>query len=173
VGILAACLLFSCRAEPAPPPPAEPAAPTESAATVDDVRTLETIPVEIRTDEGSHLFEAEVARSREEQSRGLMFRESLAADRAMIFPFPEPIMASFWMRNTLIPLDMIFVREDGRIANIEREADPLTLDSRRSTEPVIAVLEIAGGRAAELGIEPGDAVSWPGGPPFGEVHVGE
>ena len=79
----------------------------------------------------------------------------------MIFPFDPPREASFWMRNTMIPLDMIFIRTDGTIANIARETEPYSLDGQPSEGPVAAVLEIAGGRAAELGIEPGDRVSWP------------
>ena len=77
----------------------------------------------------------------------------------MIFPFPQPRMASFWMRNTLIPLDMIFIRADGTIARIAAKTVPHSLEPVSSGEPVAAVLEIAGGRAAELGIGEGDRVS--------------
>lgn len=89
-----------------------------------------------------------------------MNRQSLAPDRGMIFPFDEQRVASFWMKNTLIPLDMVFVRSDGSIANIEANTVPLSLEPVYSAEPVAAVLEIAGGRAAELGIKPGDKVKW-------------
>jgi uncharacterized membrane protein (UPF0127 family) len=95
-----------------------------------------------------------------------MFRESLAPDAGMIFPFPEPRPASFWMKNTLIPLDMIFVREDGSIARIAVNTVPHSLDPVAVEEPVAAVLEIPGGRSLELGINEGDQVSWPGGPSF-------
>jgi uncharacterized membrane protein (UPF0127 family) len=78
----------------------------------------------------------------------------------MVFPFEQPRYASFWMKNTLIPLDMIFVRADGSIANIEANTVPLSLQLVFSDEPVAAVLEIAGGRSAELGIQPGDKVKW-------------
>jgi uncharacterized membrane protein (UPF0127 family) len=78
----------------------------------------------------------------------------------MIFPFDAPRDAAFWMKNTLIPLDMIFVRADGSIANIAANTVPLSLDPVPSDGPVKAVLEIAGGRAAELGIKPGDKVAW-------------
>jgi len=91
-----------------------------------------------------------------------MFRTSLAADEGMIFPFPRPRVASFWMRNTLIPLDMIFVRADGTIARIAANTIPHNEESVSSGEPVVAVLEIKGGRSAELGISEGDRVSWPG-----------
>ena len=91
---------------------------------------------------------------------GLMHRQSLAPDRGMIFPYDPPRPASFWMKNTLIPLDLIFVRSDGTIGSIAANAVPLSLDPIPSGEPVAAVLEIAGGRSAELGIGPGDKVSW-------------
>ncbi len=78
----------------------------------------------------------------------------------MIFPFDAPRVASFWMKNTLIPLDMIFIRADGSIANIEANTVPLSLEPVYSDGPVAAVLEIAGGRSAELGIKAGDKVEW-------------
>ena len=84
-----------------------------------------------------------------------MNRQSLAPDRGMIFPFEPPQAGGFWMKNTLIPLDMIFVRADGSIANIEANTVPLSLEPVLSDEPVAAVLEIAGGRSAELGIKAG------------------
>ena len=91
---------------------------------------------------------------------GLMYRNALAPDRGMIFPFNPPRPASFWMRNTLIPLDMIFVRTDGSIANIAANTVPYSEEPVTSDGTVVAVLEIAGGRAAELGIKPGDKVKW-------------
>ena len=103
----------------------------------------------------------EIARTPEEQATGLMNRGELAPDRGMIFPYDPPRDASFWMKNTLIPLDMIFIRPDGTIARIAENTVPLSLDPVASLEPVAAVLEIAGGRSAELGIRPGDRVTWP------------
>ncbi len=91
---------------------------------------------------------------------GLMYRTKLAPDRGMIFPFDPPRDASFWMRNTLIPLDMIFVRADGSIANIAANTVPYSEEPVPSDGPVAAVLEIAGGRSAELGIKAGDKVEW-------------
>ncbi|HVF83414.1 MAG TPA: DUF192 domain-containing protein [Sphingomicrobium sp.] len=108
----------------------------------------------------SHRFTVEVARTAEEQATGLMNRQNLAPDRGMIFPYQPPRNASFWMKNTLIPLDIIFIRPDRTIARIEAETVPLSLEPVPSLEPVGAVLEIAGGRAAELGIKPGDRVQW-------------
>lgn len=107
-----------------------------------------------------HRFTVEVARTVEEQAQGLMYRSSLAPDRGMIFPFETPRQASFWMKNTLIPLDMVFIRADGSIANIEANTVPLSLQPVYSDGEVTAVLEIAGGRSAELGIAPGDKVKW-------------
>jgi uncharacterized membrane protein (UPF0127 family) len=89
-----------------------------------------------------------------------MNRSELAPDRGMVFPFDPPRDASFWMKNTLIPLDMIFVRSDGTIANIATNTVPLSLDPVYSEGQVGAVLEIAGGRSDELGIKAGDKVAW-------------
>jgi uncharacterized membrane protein (UPF0127 family) len=122
---------------------------------------LEQVPLTIRTAAGAvHNFTVEVARSEQEQQTGLMNRSSLAPDRGMIFPHEPPRMASFWMKNTLIPLDIIFVRTDGTIVNIAENTVPLSLDPVPSLEPVGAVLELAGGRTAELGIRAGDKVEW-------------
>ena len=118
------------------------------------------MPLTVTSAGAKHKFIVEVAVTPEEQATGLMYRESLAPDRGMIFPDKVPNYASFWMKNTLIPLDMIFIRADGSIASIEANTVPLSLQLVYSDEPVTAVLEIAGGRAAELGIKPGDKVKW-------------
>jgi uncharacterized membrane protein (UPF0127 family) len=121
---------------------------------------LKQVPLTITSNGKAHRFTVEVASTGEEQAKGLMFRTKLAPDRGMIFPFDVPRYASFWMRNTLIPLDMIFVRADGSIANIAANTVPYSEDPVLSDDPVSAVLEIAGGRSAELGIKPGDKVEW-------------
>jgi len=121
---------------------------------------LEQVPLTVQSDGRTHRFTVEVARTVEAQATGLMNRSSLAPDRGMVFPFDAPRQASFWMKNTLIPLDIIFVRADGSIANVEANTVPLSLQPVYSEGPVAAVLEIAGGRAAELGIKPGDKVKW-------------
>jgi uncharacterized membrane protein (UPF0127 family) len=122
---------------------------------------LQQVPLTIASANGrTHRFTVEVARTPEEQATGLMNRQALAPDRGMIFPYVPPRDASFWMKNTLIPLDIIFVRSDGTIARIEPQTVPLSLEPVPSLEPVGAVLEIPGGRAAELGIQPGDRVKW-------------
>jgi hypothetical protein len=125
---------------------------------------LEVVPLRIRSGQTTHNFRVEVARTTDQQSSGLMFRESLAPDAGMIFPFPAPQPASFWMKNTLIPLDMIFIRQDGSIARIAVNTVPHSLEPVAVEEPVAAVLEIVGGRSVELGINEGDRVGWPGGP---------
>lgn len=88
-----------------------------------------------------------------------MFVKSLAPDRGMIFPYDPPQQVAFWMKNTLIPLDIIFIRADGTIAKIYN-AQPLDITPLPAGEPIALVLEIAGGRAAQLGIKEGDKVSW-------------
>ena len=160
--------LIACRAEPAAnvSPPAQNLAVAPASPASEAPRTapsgLDLVPLEIRSATGTHHFTVEVARTPDQQSQGLMFRAALAADMGMIFPFPNPRMASFWMRNTLIPLDMIFVRADGTIARIAANTVPHSEESISSGEPVAAVLEIKGGRAAELGISEGDLVAWAG-----------
>jgi uncharacterized membrane protein (UPF0127 family) len=90
-----------------------------------------------------------------------MFRQSIAPDRGMLFPYEPPQQVAFWMKNTLIPLDMVFVRADGTVGRVAANTVPMSLEPVPSIDPIIAVLEIAGGRAAELGIREGDRVSWP------------
>ena len=148
-----AALLLGWQAHP-------PAALAQSAAARVSPSGLELTALEIRSGSRVHPFLVEVARTQAEQARGLMFRESLAPNAGMIFPFRPARPASFWMKNTLIPLDMIFIRSDGSIARIAANTVPHSLQPVGVSEPVAAVLEIAGGRAAELGIGAGDRVSW-------------
>ncbi len=121
---------------------------------------LKQVPLSIQTSDASHAFIVEVAENSAQQARGLMFRTKLAADKGMIFPFPEDRIASFWMKNTVIPLDIIFIRRDGTIESIAANTIPYSLEPVRSNEPVATVFEIAAGQAAGLGIEPGDIVTW-------------
>ena len=122
---------------------------------------LEQMPLTITTAKGkSHRFTVEVARAPEDQVRGLMYRQSLAPDRGMLFPYEPPQPVAFWMKDTLIPLDIIFISPGGRILRIEENTVPLSLDPVGSGEAVEAVLELAGGRSAELGIAAGDQVAW-------------
>jgi len=118
------------------------------------------VPLTIRTATGRHNFTVEVAATPDEQAMGLMFRRSLAPDKGMIFPYDPPQDVAFWMKNTLIPLDMVFIRADGHVARIAANTVPMSLDPVPAGEPVAAVLEIAGGRAAQIGLKPGDVVEW-------------
>jgi uncharacterized protein len=121
---------------------------------------LPTIQLSIQTATGlTHNFTVELAATLEQQAYGLMFRRELAADRGMLFPFGEARYASFWMKNTLIPLDMLFLDAEGRIAFIHRRARPHSLEPISSPVPVVAVLEIPGGEADRQDIRVGDRVT--------------
>lgn len=120
----------------------------------------ELVALSIATAGGRRDFQVEMARTEAEQERGLMFRTELAADRGMLFPYDPPRPVGFWMKNTYIPLDMIFIRADGTIARIAENTVPESLDPVSAGEPVAAVLEIAGGNAAAQGIAAGDKVTW-------------
>ena len=117
------------------------------------------MPLTIRTKSATHHFTVEVAATPEQQERGLMFRHSMEGDRGMIFPYDPPQDVSFWMKNTLIPLDIIFIRSDGTIVRITH-AKALDLTPLPAGEPIAAVLEIRAGRAVELGIKEGDIATW-------------
>jgi len=110
---------------------------------------------------GRHEFTVELAVSPEQKSRGLMFRERMAPDAGMLFDFGTSQPVSFWMKNTLIPLDMIFITADGRIRNIAAETRPLSLEPVFSDGRVLGVLELNAGTAERLGIKPGDRVVHP------------
>lgn len=114
--------------------------------------------VEIVTTKGRARFQVEIAATQAEQRRGLMFRKSLAPDRGMLFTYTKPQAAAFWMKNTLIPLDIIYIAPTGRVLSIVRNAQPHNETPLPSGGAILGVLEIAGGRAAQLGILPGDRV---------------
>ena len=118
--------------------------------------------VTIRSNDAEeHVFTVEVARSPEEVSHGLMERTELASDSGMLFDFGQTRETNMWMKNTLIPLDMLFLASDGTIVAIARNTTPLSERRINPGTPVRGVLEIPGGRAAELGIEPGDKLESP------------
>lgn len=113
----------------------------------------------------AHRFVVEVAATEAQQQQGLMYRPPLSPDAGMLFaPYPPdggpPRVANFWMRNTPSPLDILFIRPDRTIATIAENTVPFSEAPVPSGEPVSAVLELGGGRAAELGIAAGDKVSW-------------
>lgn len=107
------------------------------------------------------LFRVEIAATPEAQERGLMFRKSMPADHGMLFVFDRQMPRSFWMKNTYIPLDILFIRADGTIHHIARNAVPLDETPVPSNGPVMHVLEINGGVAQMLGIREGDKVRHP------------
>lgn len=137
-----------------------PTQPKAEKATAAGARQDNLLPLEINTDRGRHRFAVEAAITPQQQEKGLMFRKSLDADGGMLFPMTPPRTASFWMKDTLIPLDMIFIRTDGTIAFIAANVAPHSRTPVSAGVPVTAVLELRGGRAAELGISEGDSVSW-------------
>jgi uncharacterized membrane protein (UPF0127 family) len=120
-----------------------------------------TSELTIASSTGPHHFTVEVAETPAQMEQGLMFRRTMAADAGMLFDYKVPTPATMWMRNTLIPLDMLFVDAHGRIVNIHQRAVPRSLDTIAAAAPVRAVIELNGGTAARLGIAPGDQVQHP------------
>ena len=121
---------------------------------------LPIIELTVTTGKKRHNFRVELAASSAEQARGLMFRTRLGPGEGMLFPMQPPRPAAFWMRNTVIPLDIIFIGADRRILNIAANTVPYDETPLPSEGIAAAVLEISGGRATELGIGPGDKVDW-------------
>ena len=129
--------------------------------------TAKTIALTIASSNGVHAFQVEVAKTAAEQEKGLMFRTDIPDNGGMLFwPYPAgggaPKVASFWMKNTPSPLDIIFIRADGSIARINENAIPEDPTPITSGEPVGAVLELKGGRSSALGISEGDKGTWTG-----------
>jgi uncharacterized protein len=129
-----------------------PAAQTAASAAAQDT-------IEIVTSSGVHAFSVELATNDAERARGLMFRKSLPEGHGMLFDFQTDQQVQFWMRNTYIPLDMIFIRGDGRVLNIAQNATPLSDALIPSAGPVRGVLEVIAGTARKYHIAPGDRVT--------------
>ncbi|MEO0500468.1 MAG: DUF192 domain-containing protein [Pseudomonadota bacterium] len=142
-------VLVACTAQPAP----SDTAPAGTAAREDGLLSLA-----VETETGRHDYLVEVARTPAEQARGLMFRQELGADRGMIFPYDPPAPQGFWMKNTYVPLDIIFIAEGGRIESVAANTVPLSTSTYESKGPVVAVLELNAGEAARIGAGPGDRV---------------
>lgn len=131
-------------------------------ARADDPRVLERMTLAIETASGElHAFDVEVARTVTERARGLMFRESMPPDAGMLFVYPGEQQIRMWMKNTLIPLDMVFVDSEGRILEIAENTEPLSETVIASSGPARAVIELNGGTARRLGIRSGDRVRHP------------
>ena len=121
---------------------------------------LAVIPLSVTSAQGKHPFRVELANSRFEQAKGLMFRTQMGVDEGMLFPLDPPRPASFWMKNTVIPLDIIFIGGNRRVLNVAANTVPYSEDPIPSAGDASAVLELVGGSAAQLGIAAGDKVSW-------------
>ena len=120
-----------------------------------------TAPLTIITAGGPQKFTVELATTPAQMAQGLMFRRSMAPDAGMLFDYQVPSMAMMWMKNTLIPLDMLFVDAEGRVVNVHERAVPESLATIGAAAPVRAVIELNGGTVARLGIRPGDRVIFP------------
>ena len=125
-------------------------AETAPAPAVDDLSVV--------TASGPHHITVEVMRTRDELERGLMFRKTMAADHGMLFDFGEPQPVTMWMKNTVLPLDMLFIAKDGRIVSIKHNATPFSLAEIPSGGIVLGVLEVNAGTANRIGPTPGDGV---------------
>jgi uncharacterized protein len=117
--------------------------------------------LEIASKTGVHVFSVEIADTEAARAKGLMFRKNLPEGQGMLFDFHREQEVSFWMQNTYIPLDMIFIQGNGRILRIAENTTPLSTRLIPSGGPVLAVLEVIGGTARKFGIEPGDRVAYP------------
>ena len=145
--MVAPMLSGACRAETPPSVAAAPAAPVAV-----------TEPLSIDTTRGTVAFKVEIADSDAEREQGLMYRTSLAPDAGMLFIWDRAAPRAFWMRNTYIPLDILYIGANGRVLSIAAMAQPFDETPIPSRGEAKAVLELAGGRAAELGIDLGDQV---------------
>ena len=150
---LAACSPVGGAAQEAAPAPVAEAAPAVSEA------GLQLSDVTVVSGAQRHTFTTELALTNAEQARGMMFRTEMGDDEGMLFPSYAPQARSFWMKNTPLPLDIIFIGPDSRITNIEAGV-PYSQDSVFSDGPALAVFEIRGGLSEELGIKPGDLVEF-------------
>jgi uncharacterized membrane protein (UPF0127 family) len=132
-----------------------------SATLAQQLQRFPTGELTIESASGPHKFHVEIATTPAQLEQGLMFRQKLAPDAGMLFDFQHPSPVSMWMKNTYIPLDMLFIDPKGRIINIAERAVPHSLDPVAAAAPARAVLELNGGTASRLGIRPGDRVVFP------------
>ena len=117
--------------------------------------------LDIVTASGVHTFSVEMARNDAEREKGLMYRRFMPADRGMLFDFKREAPVMFWMKNTYIPLDMIFISHAGRVTHIVANAEPFSLATIPSDGPCYGVLEVNAGIAASIGLKVGDMVRHP------------
>ena len=116
----------------------------------------------LKTDSGDHSFNIEVATTNQERALGLMFRRSLPENGGMLFLYDQPQPAAMWMKNTLIPLDMVFISPEGKVHRIEANAEPFSTAVIPSEGDIVGVLELKGGEAGRIGLKRGDKVLYPG-----------
>ena len=116
--------------------------------------------VSVETSRGVYHFQVEVAHTPAQRSKGLMHRADLAEDTGMLFLFPRDTRVMMWMKDTLIPLDMIFINRRGRVVDIAHDTEPLSLEIITPTQPARAVLEVRAGTARRLGLRTNDRVEW-------------
>jgi len=128
------------------------------AANAAALERFEKSALSIVTAKGEAKFEVEIAKTPTQQAQGLMYRRSMPANAGMLFVYTRPQPVSYWMKNTFIPLDMIFIGANGRIVNIRQRTVPHSLVPVRSKGKVQAVLELNGGTTSRLGIKVGDSV---------------
>ena len=128
---------------------------------VGPVRPADLQTVEIASKNGVHAFSVEIAENDADRAKGLMYRKELPEGKGMLFDFKRDQEVSFWMQNTYIPLDMLFIRGDGTILRIAENTEPLSTKLVPSGGAVRAVLEVIGGTARKFGIAPGDRVAHP------------
>lgn len=159
-GLVAALVLLVAACSPMTGDAGEKPAAEDAAPAVHPVSGLPVVSLAITSHGKVHTFRVEVASTFEQQERGLMFRTEMGADEGMIFPMKPPRPAAFWMKNTVIPLDIVYIGPGHRISNIAANAVPYDLSPLYSKGPVVGVLELNGGRAAQLGIAAGDTVNW-------------
>lgn len=156
--LIGGVLLLGCYPLMQAPQAGQP--PTQETTNV--VRSqAQSLPVTAQARIGQEIIDLEVARTAKEQATGLMYRQTLADNRGMLFPFAKAQQVSFWMRNVAIPLDMIFL-QDGRVVEIAANVPPCNTSACPTygpQSPVDAVIELRGGRAAELNLQVGDTVS--------------
>ena len=147
---------------PACSPQAAERAPSAGAQqpAVHPVSGLAVIPLTVTSLGKTHTFRVEIARSPQEQAQGLMFRTEMGPDEGMLFPYDPPRVLSFWMKNTVLSLDLVFIGPDRRVVNVAANAVPYSEAPILSDAPAIATLELNAGRAKELGIVAGAKVDW-------------
>ena len=114
--------------------------------------------ITIDTDHGAETFQVEIAGDDASRERGLMYRKTMEPDHGMLFDFHRDEGVAFWMKNTVLPLDMIFIKSDGTISSVAPDTTPYSTQEVPSAEPIRAVLELNAGRAEALGLVPGDGV---------------